>query len=101
MGELTLPPNSRIDTRAGKTFRAPAGAKQVRTFRIYRFDPASGARPRVDSYGLDRESCGPMVLDALLKIKNEVDPTQSLRRSCREGICGSCAMNINGQNTLA
>jgi succinate dehydrogenase / fumarate reductase iron-sulfur subunit len=101
MGELTLPPNSRIDTRAGKTFRAPAGAKQVRTFRIYRFDPASGARPRVDSYELDMASCGPMVLDALLKIKNEVDPTLSLRRSCREGICGSCAMNINGQNTLA
>ena len=42
-----------------------------------------------------------MVLDALLKIKNEIDPTLSLRRSCREGICGSCAMNINGQNTLA
>src|SRR5580700_2456559 len=101
MAELTLPPNSRIDTRAGKTYRAPADAKQVRTFRIYRFDPASGARPRVDSYELDMASCGPMVLDALLKIKNEIDPTLSLRRSCREGICGSCAMNINGLNTLA
>jgi succinate dehydrogenase / fumarate reductase iron-sulfur subunit len=101
MGEITLPPNSRIDTRAGKTYRAPAGAKQIRTFKIYRFDPASGARPRVDSYELDMASCGPMVLDALLKIKNEIDPTLSLRRSCREGICGSCAMNINGQNTLA
>lgn len=41
------------------------------------------------------------ILDALIKIKNEVDPTLTFRRSCREGICGSCAMNIDGQNTLA
>lgn len=45
--------------------------------------------------------CGPMVLDALIKIKNEIDPTLTFRRSCREGICGSCAMNIGGTNTLA
>ena len=63
--------------------------------------PIRGRRPRVDSYELDMASCGPMVLDALLKIKNEIDATLSLRRSCREGICGSCAMNINGLNTLA
>src|SRR5579863_8261229 len=101
MGEKSLPPNSRIDTRAGKIFRAAPGARRVRTLRIYRFDPNSGERPRVDSYEVDMASCGPMVLDALLKIKNEVDATLSLRRSCREGICGSCAMNINGVNTLA
>ena len=101
MVELALPPNSRIDTRAGKLFRAPAGARRVRTLRIYRFDPNSGERPRVDRYEIDMAQCGPMVLDALLKIKNEVDATLSLRRSCREGICGSCAMNINGVNTLA
>jgi len=101
MVAFTLPPNSRIDTRAGKHYPAPAGAKKVRTFRIYRFDFSSGARPRVDSYELDMDACGPMVLDALLKIKNEIDATLSLRRSCREGICGSCAMNINGTNTLA
>ncbi len=101
MAEFTLPPNSRIDTRAGKRFSAAAGTSKPRTFRVYRFDPASGERPRVDSYELDMASCGPMVLDALLKIKNEIDPTLSLRRSCREGICGSCAMNINGVNTLA
>jgi succinate dehydrogenase / fumarate reductase iron-sulfur subunit len=101
MVEFLLPPNSRIDTRAGKLFRAPAGARRVRTFRIYRFDPNSGERPRVDRYEVDMAQCGPMVLDALLKIKNEVDATLSLRRSCREGICGSCAMNINGVNTLA
>src|SRR5579862_8349165 len=101
MSEKMLPPNSRIDTGAGRTFRAAPGAQRIRTFRIYRFDPTSGERPRVDSYEVDMASCGPMVLDALLKIKNEIDATLSLRRSCREGICGSCAMNINGLNTLA
>ncbi len=101
MVEFTLPKDSRIDARAGKHYAAAAGAARPRTFRVYRFDPASGQRPRVDSYELDMASCGPMVLDALLKIKNEIDPTLSLRRSCREGICGSCAMNINGVNTLA
>ena len=101
MANFKLPPNSRIDTRAGKKYSAPEGAKRVRTFRIYRYDPAGGENPRIDSYELDMNSCGPMVLDALLKIKNEVDATLSLRRSCREGICGSCAMNINGVNTLA
>ena len=101
MVEFALPPNSRIDARAGKTYPAPGGATVVRTFRVYRYDPATNQRPRVDSYELDMAACGPMVLDALLKIKNEIDPTLSLRRSCREGICGSCAMNINGVNTLA
>ena len=101
MVEFTLPPNSKIDASAGKSYRAPGGATAVRTFRVYRYDPAAGQRPRVDSYELDMASCGPMVLDALLKIKNEIDPTLSLRRSCREGICGSCAMNISGTNGLA
>jgi succinate dehydrogenase / fumarate reductase iron-sulfur subunit len=101
MVELSLPRNSRIDKGAGKTYPAPAGAKNVRRFLIYRFDPDAPGRPRVDTYELDMASCGPMVLDALLKIKNEIDTTLALRRSCREGICGSCAMNINGLNTLA
>src|SRR5689334_17772392 len=99
MAQFRLPANSRI--RPGKTFKAPAGAKQVRTFRIYRFDPESGENPRVDTYEVDMASCGPMVLDALIKIKNEIDSTLTFRRSCREGICGSCAMNIDGLNTLA
>ena len=68
----------------------------MRRFRIYRFDPDSGENPRVDTYEVDMAKCGPMVLDALIKIKNEIDPTLSFRRSCREGICGSCAMNIDG-----
>jgi succinate dehydrogenase / fumarate reductase iron-sulfur subunit len=101
MAEFRLPPNSRIDRGAGKIYKAPAGARNVRTFRVYRFDPHSGQNPRIDSFELDMDNCGPMVLDALLKIKNEIDATLSLRRSCREGICGSCAMNINGINTLA
>jgi succinate dehydrogenase / fumarate reductase iron-sulfur subunit len=68
---------------------------------VYRYDPDSGENPRVDTYEVDIDSCGPMVLDALIKIKNEIDPTLTFRRSCREGICGSCAMNIDGGNTLA
>ena len=99
MAQFRLPANSRI--RPGKVFKAPAGAKQVRAFKIYRFDPESGENPRVDTYEVDMASCGPMVLDALIKIKNEIDPTLTFRRSCREGICGSCAMNIDGTNTLA
>ena len=99
MAQFRLPANSKI--RPGKLFKAPAGAKQVRAFKIYRFDPESGENPRVDTYEVDMASCGPMVLDALIKIKNEIDPTLTFRRSCREGICGSCAMNIDGLNTLA
>ena len=101
MAQFSLPKNSTIDKKAGKVFKAPAGAKKVKSFKIYRYDPDTGANPRVDSYEVDMAACGPMVLDALIKIKNEVDPTLTFRRSCREGICGSCAMNIDGTNTLA
>lgn len=99
MANFKLPANSRYTE--GATFHAPDGAKNVKTFKVYRYDPDSGENPRIDTYKLDMDDCGPMVLDALLKIKNEVDPTLTLRRSCREGICGSCAMNIDGENTLA
>jgi len=99
MVEFALPANSRI--QPGKTVRAPAGAKRTRTFKIYRWDPDGGQNPRVDSFEIDLDKCGPMVLDALIHIKNEIDSTLTFRRSCREGICGSCAMNIDGQNTLA
>ncbi|WP_375689090.1 succinate dehydrogenase iron-sulfur subunit [Pseudooceanicola sp. LIPI14-2-Ac024] len=99
MVQLTLPKNSTI--RTGKTWPKPDGATNVRAFHIYRWNPDDGENPRVDTYHLDMDKCGPMVLDALIKIKNEIDPTLTFRRSCREGICGSCAMNIDGINTLA
>jgi len=74
----------------------------MKKFSIYRWDPDQpSTKPKLQTYELDMSRCGPMVLDALLKIKNEVDPTLTFRRSCREGICGSCAMNIDGVNTLA
>ncbi|NCF27545.1 MAG: succinate dehydrogenase iron-sulfur subunit [Gammaproteobacteria bacterium] len=99
MAEFTLPANSIVKT--GKSFPAPDGAKRTKRFKIYRWDPDSGENPRTDTYEVDLDSCGPMVLDAIIKIKNEVDATLTFRRSCREGICGSCAMNIDGTNTLA
>ncbi len=99
MAEFTLPANSKI--AKGKTFAAPSGAKRVRAFRVYRWDPDAGETPREDVFHLDLDDCGPMVLDALIKIKNEVDPTVTFRRSCREGVCGSCAMNVDGVNRLA
>ncbi len=99
MVELALPKNSRITV--GKTWPKPEGAKDLREIRVYRWDPDTGDNPRVDTYYIDAAECGPMVLDAIIKIKNEIDPTLTFRRSCREGICGSCAMNIDGTNTLA
>jgi succinate dehydrogenase / fumarate reductase iron-sulfur subunit len=99
MVEFALPKNSRI--KKGKHWPAPAGATNTRRFKIYRYDPDSGENPRIDNFVLDMDACGPMVLDALIKIKNEIDPTLAFRRSCREGVCGSCSFNINGLNTLA
>src|SRR5277367_4600841 len=99
MAEFTLPANSKIGT--GKTHPAPPSAKQPRRFHIYRWSPDDGANPVVDTYTVDLADCAPIVLDGLIKIKNEIDSTLTFRRSCREGICGSCAMNIDGANTLA
>src|ERR1700747_172616 len=98
MADFFLPQNSRISP--GKTHRS-SGAAKPRTFRIYRFDPDSNENPRVDTFEIDLKGCGPMVLDALILIKGTIDSTLTFRRSCREGICGSCAMNINGINGLA
>ncbi len=99
MAEFFLPANSRIVK--GVRHAAPAGARAVRQVRIYRFNPDSGENPRIDTFALDTAGCGPMVLDALIALKSTVDSTITFRRSCREGICGSCAMNINGVNRLA
>ena len=98
MAEFALPANSKIGV--GDTYKAE-GAKNIRTFKVYRWTPEDGRNPRLDTYEVDMDSCGPMVLDALIKIKNETDSSLTFRRSCREGVCGSCAMNIDGTNTLA
>jgi len=99
MVQLTLPKNSQISE--GKVWDTPQGASNTREFRVYRWNPDDGKTPQIDTYQVDLDDCGPMVLDALLWIKNNVDSTLTLRRSCREGVCGSCAMNIDGMNTLA
>lgn len=99
MAEFTLPANSKV--QVGKFHAGPAGATRARKFKVYRWDPEDNENPATDTYEVDLEDCGPMVLDALIKIKNEVDATLTFRRSCREGVCGSCAMNIDGTNTLA
>jgi succinate dehydrogenase / fumarate reductase iron-sulfur subunit len=89
--------------RQGKTWPKPktADESKLREFRVYRWNPEDGENPAIDTYTVDLSQCGPMILDALIKIKNEIDPTLTFRRSCREGVCGSCAMNIDGSNTLA
>jgi succinate dehydrogenase / fumarate reductase iron-sulfur subunit len=99
MVELALPANSKI--KPGKVIDAANGAKRAKAFKVYRWSPDDGENPRVDTYIIDLDKCGPMVLDAIIYIKNEVDGTLTFRRSCREGICGSCSMNIDGVNTLA
>ena len=99
MAELVLPKNSRI--KEGKHHPLKSDVKNKKTFKVYRWDPENTENPRYDTYDIDIDECGPMVLDALIKIKDEIDSSLTFRRSCREGICGSCAMNIDGVNTLA
>ena len=99
MVQLRLPANSKI--RTGKSWPQSDDATRTKTFKVYRWNPDDGQNPRLDTYEVGLDKCGPMVLDALIKIKNEIDPTLTFRRSCREGICGSCSMNIDGTNTLA
>ena len=98
MANLRLPKDSRVGP--GRTHEGEIGV-ETREFQIYRWDPDKDDNPRLDIYHVDLKNCGPMVLDAITKIKKETDSTLTFRRSCREGICGSCAMNIDGVNTLA
>jgi succinate dehydrogenase / fumarate reductase, iron-sulfur subunit len=100
MAQFLLPKNSKVNPN-GKVHKARSGAGEIRTFKVYRFDPNSGENPRIDTFEIETKSCGPMVLDGLIQIKSAVDASVTFRRSCREGICGSCAMNINGVNRLA
>ena len=99
MVHFTLPRNSKV--QRGKTWNEPENKETWKEFQVYRWNPEGDENPRLDSYWVDTERCGPMVLDGLIKIKNEIDATLTFRRSCREGICGSCSMNIDGTNTLA
>lgn len=99
MAKISLPKNSR--PQKGKTHAAPEGATNLRHYKIYRYSPDGVGNPRIEGYSIDMDNCGPMVLDGLIKIKEGTDQTLAFRRSCREGICGSCAMNINGKNRLA
>ncbi len=100
MAKFSLPKNSKIN-KNGKHTPAPEGATNTKTFKVYRWDPDTGENPRIDSFDLDMDNTGPMVLDALIAIKDKTDSSVTFRRSCREGICGSCSMNIDGTNTLA
>ncbi len=99
MVQFALPQNSKVEK--GNYFSSKSDSKNIKKINIYRWDPENNKNPRLDTYEVDMENCGPMVLDVLIKIKNEIDSTLTFRRSCREGICGSCAMNIDGSNTLA
>lgn len=103
MAQFILPKNSQIDKNKGYSYKAEAGAKNVKIFEVYRYNPedAERANPYVDRFEIDLDKCGPMILDALIKMKSEQDSSLTFRRSCREGICGSCSMNIDGTNTLA
>eukprot|EP00743_Colponemidia_sp_Colp-15_P001140 GILK01001252.1.p1 GENE.GILK01001252.1~~GILK01001252.1.p1 ORF type:complete len:309 (+),score=28.69 GILK01001252.1:46-972(+) len=91
---------SSVATQADLKLQTPK-KKGDKQFKIYRWSPENGEKPFLQTYTVDLDQCGPMILDAIIKIKNEQDSTLTFRRSCREGICGSCAMNINGINTLA
>ena len=99
MVQLTLPKGSKV--KPGKTVHTSKIPKQPREVRIYRWDPDQGGNPSYDTFHIDLAECGPMVLDVLIKIKTDIDPTLTFRKSCREGVCGSCSMNVDGTNTLA
>src|SRR5262245_64818097 len=99
MVELAHPKNYKVDE--GKAWTPPRGARNVREYRVYRWNPEDGQNPRLDTYFVDTDDCAPMVLDGLIWIKNKVDPTLTFRRSCREGVCCRGPTNIDGTNTLA
>ena len=99
MVQFNLPQNSKIEV--GKYYKDITNSKNLKKVNVYRWDPSTGKNPRVDTFEVDMDNCGPKVLDILFKIKNEIDPSLTFRRSCAHGVCGSCAMNIDGVNTLA
>jgi len=99
MVKFNLPQSSKIEV--GKFYKDKTNSKNLKKVNVYRWDPSNGQNPRIDTFEVDMDNCGPKVLDILFKIKNEIDPSLTFRRSCAHGVCGSCAMNIDGVNTLA
>ena len=99
MVQFTLPQNSKIVV--GEYFKDKSNSSNIKKVNIYRWDPSNGKNPRVDTFEVDMDNCGPKVLDILFKIKNETDTSLTFRRSCAHGVCGSCAMNVDGVNTLS
>ena len=99
MVQINLPKNSKV--KKGNYYKDKTGSKNLRNVNIYRWDPSTGENPRIDTYEVDMDNCPSKVLDILNKIKNEIDPSLAYRRSCSHGVCGSCAMNMDGKNGLA
>ena len=99
MVQFNLPQSSKIEV--GKYYKDKTNSKNLKKVNVYRWDPSTKQNPRVDTFEVDMDNCGPKVLDILFKIKNEIDPSIAYRRSCAHGVCGSCAMNMNGKNGLA
>ena len=99
MVEIRLPQNSKV--LKGNRFELSRNVPNKKVLEIYRYDPDSTGNPRKDYFEINIDECGPMVLDALIYIKSKIDSSLTFRRSCREGVCGSCSMNIDGTNTLA
>ena len=97
MVQISLPKNSEVEK--GKYFQDKTGSKNIRKVNVYRWDPSTEENPRIDTYEVDMDNCPSKVLDLLNKIKNEIDPSLAYRRSCAHGVCGSCAMNMDGKNT--
>ena len=99
MVQFSLPQNSKI--LKGKYHKDKTGSNNLKKVNVYRWSPSSNENPRIDTFEVDLNECGPKVLDILFKIKNEIDPSLTFRRSCAHGVCGSCAMNVDGVNTLS
>ena len=99
MVQISLPENSKVEK--GEYYKDKTGSKNIRKVNIYRWDPSNGKNPRIDTYEVDMDNCASKVLDLLNKIKNEIDSSIAYRRSCSHGVCGSCAMNMDGKNGLA
>ena len=99
MVQFSLPQNSKIVV--GDYYKNKTESINLKKVNIYRWDPTNGKNPRIDTFEVDMNNCGPKVLDILFKIKNEIDSSLTFRRSCAHGVCGSCAMNVDGVNTLS